>query len=318
MAGQVDALYIYLLLVAGVMTALIFVAVFVLAIKYRRVRAREAQQIEGSIILEITWSVIPLFLMMTFFIWGAVIYFQERTPPADATEVYVVAKQWMWKIEHMEGQREINELHVPTGRNVKLIMTSQDVIHSFFIPAFRIKQDVLPGRYTTEWFKATKPGRYHLFCAEYCGTMHSGMGGDIVVMEPQDYAVWMAGGPSAPLQETGKQLFTSLGCSTCHRFDVQGRGPNLQGIYNKPVLLEDGRTVIADENYVRESILNPAAKIVSGFKPVMPTFQGILNEEQVNSLVAYVKSLSQPSTGTAELQNQPSAPPGQPTNTQVQ
>jgi len=318
MAGQVDALYIYLLLVAGVMTALIFVAVFVLAIKYRRVRAREAQQIEGSIILEITWSVIPLFLMMTFFIWGAVIYFQERTPPADATEVYVVAKQWMWKIEHMEGQREINELHVPTGRNVKLIMTSQDVIHSFFIPAFRIKQDVLPGRYTTEWFKATKPGRYHLFCAEYCGTMHSGMGGDIVVMEPQDYAVWMAGGPSAPLQETGKQLFTSLGCSTCHRFDVQGRGPNLQGIYNKPVLLEDGRTVIADENYVRESILNPAAKIVSGFKPVMPTFQGILNEEQVNSLVAYVKSLSQPSTGTADLQNQPSAPPGQPTNTQVQ
>ena len=318
MAGRVDALYIYLLLVAGIMTTLIFVAVFVLAIKYRRVRVREAQQIEGSLILEITWSVIPLFLMMTFFIWGAVIYFEERTPPADATEVYVVAKQWMWKIEHMEGQREINELHVPIGQNIKLIMTSQDVIHSFFIPAFRIKQDVLPGRYTTEWFKATKPGRYHLFCAEYCGTQHSGMGGDIVVMEPQEYAQWMAGGPSAPLQETGKQLFASLGCSTCHRSDVQGRGPNLQGIYNKPVLLEDGRTVIADENYVRESILNPTAKIVSGFKPVMPTFQGIVNEEQVNALVAYVKSLSQPSTGTAELQNQPSAPPRQPTNSQVQ
>jgi len=318
MAGQVDALYIYLLLVAGVMTTLIFGAVFVLAIKYRRVRVREAQQIEGSLILEIAWSVIPLFVMMTFFIWGAVIYFQERTPPADATEVYVVAKQWMWKIEHMEGQREINELHVPTGQNVKLIMTSQDVIHSFFIPAFRIKQDVLPGRYTTEWFKATKPGRYHLFCAEYCGTMHSGMGGDIVVMEPQDYAAWMAGGPSAPLQETGKQLFASLGCSTCHRFDVQGRGPNLQGIYNKPVLLEDGRTVIADENYVRESILNPTAKIVSGFKPIMPTFQGILNEEQVNALVAYVKSLSQPATATTELQNPPSVPPRQPMNTQVQ
>jgi cytochrome c oxidase subunit II len=318
MAGKVDALYIYLLLVAGVMTALIFLAVFVLAIKYRRVRVREAQQIEGSIILEITWSVIPLLVMMTFFIWGAVIYFQERTAPGDATEVYVVAKQWMWKVEHIEGQREINELHVPTGQNVKLIMTSQDVIHSFYIPAFRIKQDVLPGRYTTQWFKATKPGRYHLFCAEYCGTMHSGMGGDIVVMEPQDYAVWMAGGPSAPLQETGKQLFASLGCSTCHRFDVQGRGPNLQGIYNKPVLLEDGRTVIADENYVRESILNPTAKIMSGFKPVMPTFQGIVNEEQANALVAYVKSLSQPLTGTAEQQSQPSAPPRQPTNTQVQ
>jgi cytochrome c oxidase subunit 2 len=239
MAGQVDALYIYLLLVSGVMTALIFIAVTVLAIKYRRVAGRDAQQIEGSTLLEITWSIIPLFVMMTFFIWGAVIYFQERTPPADSTEVYVVAKQWMWKIEHMEGQREINELHVPTGQNIKLIMTSQDVIHSFFVPAFRIKQDVLPGRYTTLWFKATQPGRYHLFCAEYCGTQHSGMGGDIVVMEPQDYAQWMAGGPSAPLQETGKQLFTTLGCATCHRVDVQGRGPNLIGVYDKPVMLED-------------------------------------------------------------------------------
>jgi cytochrome c oxidase subunit II len=319
MSGQVDALYIYLLLVAGVMTTLIFIAVTVLAIKYRRRPGVEAHQIEGSTILEITWSIIPFGVMLTFFIWGAVIYFQERTPPADATEVYVVAKQWMWKIEHMEGQREINELHVPTGQDVKLIMTSQDVIHSFFIPAFRIKQDVLPGRYTTLWFKATKPGVYHLFCAEYCGTMHSGMGGSIVVMEPQEYAQWMAGSSSPPLQETGQQLFSSLGCSTCHRTDVQGRGPNLAGIYNKPVLLEDGRTVVADENYVRESILNPTAKIVSGFKPVMPTFQGIVSEEQLNALVAYVKSLSQPpSPGTAGLQGQPSAPPGQPTNAQVQ
>lgn len=318
MSGQVDALYIYLLLVAGVMTTLIFLAVTVLAIKYRNKPGVKAHQIEGSTILEIGWSIIPFGVMLTFFIWGAVLYFQERTPPADATEVYVVAKQWMWKIEHIEGQREINELHVPIGRDVKLIMTSQDVIHSFFIPAFRIKQDVLPGRYTTLWFKATKPGRYHLFCAEYCGTMHSGMGGDIVVMEPQEYAQWMAGGAAAPLQETGHQLFAALGCSTCHRSDVQGRGPDLAGIYNKPVLLEDGRTVIADENYVRESILNPTAKIVSGFKPVMPTFQGIVNEDQLNALVAYVKSLSQPPAGTAGLQNQPAAPPGQPTNTQVQ
>jgi len=316
MASQVDALYIYLLLVAGVMTALIFLAVMVLAIKYRRARHPNAEQIEGSTALEITWSIIPLFVMMTFFIWGAVIYFQERTPPADATEVYVVAKQWIWKIEHMEGQREINELHVPTGRNIKLIMTSQDVIHSFFVPAFRIKQDVLPGRYTTAWFNATKPGRYHLFCAEYCGTQHSGMGGDIVVMEPKDYALWMAGGSSTPLQETGKQLFSALGCATCHRFDVQGRGPNLANIYNKPVLLEDGRTVTADENYVRESILNPTAKIVYGFKPVMPTFQGIVSDEQLNALVAYVKSLTP--TGSAELQNQPAASPAQPQKMQVQ
>ena len=318
MASQVDALYIYLLLVSGLMTALIFISVAVLAIKYRRVPGRDAHPIEGSTVLEISWSVIPFFVMLTFFIWGAVIFFEERTPPANATEVYVVAKQWMWKIEHMEGQREINELHVPTGQNVKLIMTSQDVIHSFFIPAFRIKQDVLPGRYTTLWFNATKPGRYHLFCAEYCGTQHSGMGGDIIVMAPQDYAQWMAGGPSAPLQETGKQLFASLGCVTCHRSDVQGRGPNLIGVYNKPVLLEDGRTVIADENYVRESILDPTAKIVKGFKPVMPTFQGIISDEQLNALVAYVKSLSQPPTGTAGLQDQPAPSPAQPQKMQVQ
>ena len=307
MAGQVDALYIYLLLVSGIMTAVIFLAVAVLAIKYRRRPGHEATQIEGSIVLEVGWSVLPFLVMLTFFVWGAVLFFQERTPPADATEVYVVAKQWMWKIEHIEGQREINELHVPTGQNVKLIMTSQDVIHSFFIPAFRIKQDVLPGRYTTLWFNATRPGTYHLFCAEYCGTNHSGMGGDIMVMEPQDYAQWMAGGPAAPLQDTGRALFAQLGCATCHRSDAQGRGPDLIGVYNKPVVLEDGRTVLADDNYVRESILDPTAKIVKGFKPVMPAFQGLVSDEQLNALVAYVKSLSQPPTGTAGLQNQPAA-----------
>jgi cytochrome c oxidase subunit II len=317
MSGQVDALYIYLLLVAGVMTAVIFFAVFVLAVKYRRKPGVEAHQIEGSTPLEIAWSVIPFGVMLTFFIWGAVIFFQERTPPADATEVYVVAKQWMWKIEHMEGQREINELHVPTGQNIKLIMTSQDVIHSFYIPAFRLKQDVLPGRYTTLWFKATKPGHYHLFCAEYCGTMHSGMGGDIVVMEPQEYAQWLASGTAAPLQETGRELFASLGCSTCHRSDVQGRGPSLAGIYNKPVLLEDGRTVTADDDYLRESILNPTAKIVSGFKPIMPTFQGIVNEDQLNALVAYVKSLNAATAGTAQ-NSTPSAPAGESANQQEQ
>src|SRR5580658_3591181 len=318
MAGQVDALYIYLLLVSGIMTALIFVAVAVLAVKYRRVPGREAHPIEGSTILEISWSVIPFGVMLTFFVWGAVLFFQERTPPADATEVYVVAKQWMWKIEHMEGQRELNELHVPTGQNIKLIMTSQDVIHSFYVPAFRIKQDVLPGRYTTLWFKATAPGHYHLFCAEYCGTNHSGMGGDIVVMEPQDYAQWMAGGPALPLQDTGKALFDELGCATCHRCDAKGRGPSLDGVYNNQVQLEDGRKVTADENYVRESILDPSAKIVNGYKPVMPAFQGIVSDEQLNALVAYVKSLSEPPTGTAGLQDQPAPSPAQPQKAQVQ
>ena len=319
MAFQVDALYIYLLLVSGIMTALIFFAVAFLAIKYRRVPGREAHPIEGSTFLEISWSVLPFFVMLTFFVWGTVLFFQERTPPENATEVYVVAKQWMWKIEHMEGQREINELHVPKGENVKLIMTSQDVIHSFFIPAFRVKQDVLPGRYTTLWFKATVPGRYHLFCAEYCGTNHSGMGGDIVVMDPQDYAQWMAGGPALPLQDSGRLLFDHLGCAACHRADAQGRGPNLAGLYNKPVTLEDGRTVVADENYIRESILDPTAKIVKGYKPTMAPFQGIVSDDQLNALVAYVKSLSQaPATGTAGLQDQPAPSPEQTQKMQVQ
>jgi cytochrome c oxidase subunit 2 len=196
----------------------------------------------------------------------------------------------------MEGQREINELHVPVGRDVKVIMTSQDVIHSFFVPAFRIKQDVLPGRYTVAWFHATRPGTYHLFCAEYCGTMHSGMIGWVTVMEPKDYAAWMGGGGNQPLAVTGEKLFTELGCATCHRSDTQGRGPNLVGVYGKPVMLEDGRTLIADENYIRESIVDPGAKIVKGFKPVMPTFQGQISDEQLNALVAYVKSLGQPQT----------------------
>jgi len=294
LAANVDALYIFLLIVSALMTALIFTAVIYFAARYRRRHGVSAEQIEGSTPLELTWSVIPLVVFMVMFLWGAVVYFKGRTPPRDSTEVYVVAKQWMWKLEHAEGQREINELHVPVGRDVKLIMTSQDVIHSFYVPAFRIKQDVLPGRYTVAWFRATKPGTYHLFCAEYCGTQHSGMIGSIVVLEPAQYEAWMSGGSSGPLSATGEKIFAELGCSTCHRTDTQGRGPNLQNVFGRPVLLEDGRTVIADENYVRESILDPGAKIVNGFKPIMPTFQGLVSEEQLNALVAYVKSLSKP------------------------
>jgi cytochrome c oxidase subunit 2 len=292
MAGQVDAIYIFLLVVCGMVALLIFTCLLYFAARYRRRPGVEAEQIEGSTPLELTWSIIPLCVFMVFFAWGAIVFFKQRTPPRDATEVYVVAKQWMWKLEHAEGQREINELHVPVGRDVKLIMTSQDVIHSFYVPVFRMKQDVLPGRYTVAWFRATKPGTYHLFCAEYCGTQHSGMIGSIIVMQPAQYEAWMNGGPAGPLSATGEKIFAELGCSTCHRTDTQGRGPNLQGVFGKPVLLEDGRSVVADENYVRESILDPGAKIVNGFKPVMPTFQGLVSEEQLNALVAYVKSLS--------------------------
>jgi cytochrome c oxidase subunit II len=297
MAGNVDALYIFLLVVSGLMSLLIFVLIVFFAAKYRSRAGHRAEQIEGSIPLELTWSIIPLGVFMFIFGWGAVIYFQERTPPQGTMEVYTVAKQWMWKFEHAEGQREINELHVPVGRDVKLIMTSQDVIHSFFVPAFRIKQDVLPGRYTTFWFHATKPGTYHVFCAEYCGTQHSGMIGWVIVMEPRDYEAWMSGGGNQPLAVTGQKLFSELGCITCHRSDTQGRGPNLAGVFGKPVLLEDGRTVMADENYVRESILEPQAKVVRGFKPVMPTFQGQVSDEQLSALVAYVKSLAQAPAG---------------------
>jgi cytochrome c oxidase subunit 2 len=309
-AANVDALFIFLLIVSGLMTLLIFVALTYFAARYRHRRGVPAEQIEGSIPLELTWSIIPFFVFMVIFAWGAVVYFKGRTPPRDSTEVYVVAKQWMWKLEHAEGQREINELHVPVGRDVKLIMTSQDVIHSFFVPAFRMKQDVLPGRYTVAWFRATKPGTYHLFCAEYCGTQHSGMIGSIVVQEPAQYEAWMSGGTSGPLSASGEKIFAELGCVTCHRTDTQGRGPNLQGVFGKPVLLADGRTVTADENYIRESILDPGAKVVNGFKPVMPTFQGLVSEEQLNALVAYVKSLSQPiatplKTAAAADQNNP-------------
>jgi cytochrome c oxidase subunit 2 len=303
-AGSVDALYIFLVLLSAFMSVAIFIMITVFALRYRRRAGREAEQIEGSNVLELTWSVVPLAVFMVIFVWGAVIFFQERTPPRGAAEIYVVAKQWMWKLQHEEGHREINELHVPVGRDVKMIMTSQDVIHSFYVPAFRIKQDVLPGRYTTAWFRATRPGTYHLFCAEYCGTQHSGMIGQVVVMEPAQYQAWLTGGTAfGSMAANGESIFLQLGCSTCHRSDTQGRGPNLVGLFGSKVQLEDGRTVVADENYIRESILNPSAKVTSGFKPIMPVFQGLVSEEQLTALVAFVKSLTPQASGAAGTPN---------------
>src|ERR1700675_2366574 len=267
-AGSVDALFIFLVILSTMVSVAIFAAIVLFAVRYRRRRGVAAEQIEGSTALEITWSIIPLGIFIVIYLWGAVIFFMERTPPRGATEVYVVAKQWMWKLQHEEGQREINELHVPVGRDVKMILTSQDVIHSFYVPAFRIKQDVLPGRYTTAWFRATKPGVYHLFCSQYCGTMHSGMIGQVVVMEPAQYQAWLSGGgTTGSLAASGENLFQQLGCSTCHRSDTQGRGPNLVGIFGKPVPLEDGRTLTVDENYLRTCILSPSKNVPSGFKP---------------------------------------------------
>jgi len=232
---------------------------------------------------------------MIFFAWGSLIYFQEARPPKGSMQIYVVAKQWMWKFEHETGQRVIDQLHVPIGRDIRMVMSSQDVIHSFFVPAFRIKTDVLPGRYTETWFRPTKTGTYHLFCSQYCGTNHSAMVGEVIVMEPAAFQAWLStGGDSGSLASNGQQLFQALGCPTCHRSDTQGRGPNLAGIFGRPVLLDDGRTLVADENYIRESILNPGAKIVAGFKPIMPSFQGQVSEDDLMALVAYIKSLEQP------------------------
>ncbi len=292
-AGEVDALFLFILGITGLFAAGVWVALLYFAIRYRRRSADERpRQIEGALALELVWTIVPLVLMVAMFVWGAKIYFHLNRPPDDAMTVSVVAKRWMWKLQQPTGQREINELHVPVGRAVKLVITSEDTIHSFFVPAFRIKKDAVPGRYNIAWFRATKPGSYHLFCAEYCGTEHSRMGGRIVVMEPEAYETWLAGGPppESPVA-AGERLFTELNCITCHRPDSAGRGPVLTGVFGRPVRLASGETVVADEAYVRESIVNPAAKVVAGYQPVMPTFQGQVSEEQLIALVAYVRSL---------------------------
>jgi cytochrome c oxidase subunit 2 len=299
MAFRVDALYFFLLAVAVFFSLLIAGLIVFYAVKYRRRSPGSVgASIHGGMLLEIAWSVIPLLITMVIFVWGASVFFAMSHPPDETLNIYVVGKQWMWKFQHLDGQREINELHVPVGRAVKLIMTSEDVIHDVFVPAFRIKADVLPGRYTHIWFQATKPGRYHLFCAEYCGTRHSGMIGEVVVMEPSEYQTWLSGGaPEGSLAAAGEKLFQDLACVTCHRADSQGRGPMLQGLFGKTVQLQNGETIVADEAYVRESILRPSAKITAGYQPIMPTFQGLISEEQLLELIEYVKSLhTQPQT----------------------
>lgn len=296
-AEQLDLLYYFWLAVALFFTALIFLLVTVFAIKYRRRSETEVPKpVPGSMALELTWSLIPLSLVMVLFGWGATLYFAAYgRAPAEALEIYVVGKQWMWHIQHPTGQREINQLHIPRGRPIKLTMATEDVIHSFYIPAFRIKKDVVPGRYTSFWFEATKPGTYHLFCAEYCGTGHSRMVGQVTVMEPVEYQKWLSGGIAGEsLAVAGERLFQQTGCNTCHRETGGGRGPSLRGIFGQPVTLQDGQQVIADEVYLRESILNPNAKIVAGFPSPsdMPTYQGQLSEEGLLQIIAYIKSLT--------------------------
>ncbi len=297
LAPQVDAIYFFGLLVAAFFSLLIAVSIFFLAFKYRRTPENLVGKREkAGLLLEITWSVIPFGIMLVMFGWGAKVFFTAQRPPENAVEYYVTGKQWMWKFQHPEGRREINTLHVPLGQPIKLIMTSEDVIHSFFVPAFRAKMDVLPGRYTHYWFEATKPGTYRLFCAEYCGAEHSLMGGSIVVLEPREYEAWLAGEPvgGAGLA-SGADLFKAKACNTCHRPDSNLQGPSLSGIFGAQAELATGGSITVDEDYLRESILDPTEKIVKGYQPLMPTYRGQLSEEELMQLIIYIKSMSEES-----------------------
>lgn len=320
-APRVDALYLFLVGLTAFMTILIAALVVIFMVKYKRRDPNSiGARIHGGMALEIIWSIIPLFIVLGIFVWATGLFFDIARPPAETMNIYATGKQWMWKFQHLDGQREINELHVPVGRKVKMIMTSEDVIHDLYVPAFRVKADVIPGRYSHIWFEATKAGEYHLFCAEYCGTQHSGMIGKVVVMEPDDFQAWLSGGvQEGSLASAGNKLFQDLACNTCHRPDAQGRGPVLQNLFGKTVTLASGENVVVDEAYIRESILTPSQKLTAGFQPVMPTFQGLVSEEGILQLIEYVKSLKtdmpvsavRPNTGgPAPNENTPAqAPP---------
>ncbi len=297
LASQVDGLLFFLLAVTGFFTLLIAGSIMVFMLRYRRHADDEIPEaVHGSLALEVVWTVIPFIIAMVIFFWGASLYATIRRAPDDAINIDVVGKQWMWKVQHMEGRREINELHIPVGKPVKLTLTSEDVIHSFFVPAFRTKQDAVPGRYTSSWFEATKAGTYHLFCAEYCGTIHSGMIGHVIAMEPAEFQAWLqsgeAGGtPAVSPAAAGEALFQAQGCGSCHAAGSGQRGPHLAGVFGSTVHFEGGGATVADENYLRESILNPQAHLVAGYQGIMPTYQGLLSEENVMQLIAYLKTL---------------------------
>jgi cytochrome c oxidase subunit II len=308
-ARSVDHLFLFALGGLVVFSALIAILILVFALRYKRTHPDEVgydvyEKNPRSHILEIVWSVIPLCLMLVLFGWGLQVYFEENRPPADAVRFWVTGKQWMWKIQHPEGNREINELHVPVGKAIELHMISEDVIHDFFVPAFRIHVDVLPSRYTTYWFKANKTGTFHLFCSQYCGVEHAKMVGRVYVLEPHEYEAWLANGNKGPsVAATGAGLFVSKACNTCHRPDSSARAPILDGLFGTKVALLGGGTAVANEDYIRESILNPAAKVVAGYQPVMPTYKGTITEEELMQLVNYVRSLA-PSAAAAEAPKQ--------------
>ena len=289
----VDAASFFVFGVAVFFTVLICFLIVFFSVKYRRgSRADRSNPVTHHLGLEILWITVPLIIAMGLFVTATYVYFEMYRPPPNAPEVYVLGRQWMWELRHPEGKREINALHVPVGKPVKLTMTSQDVIHSFFIPAFRIKQDVVPGRYTSLWFQPTKTGKFHLFCAEYCGTKHSGMIGWVEVMGPSEYQSWLESGTvSESMASEGKALFQGLGCNGCHGANATVRAPLLDGVFGHPVPLESGEVVIADERYVRDSILLPKSQVAAGYKPVMPTFEGRIREDELLKIIAYIKAI---------------------------
>src|SRR3984957_9939947 len=292
-APYTDALYFFLVLISLVGMAIVTLLVVLFSVLYRKERNPEATQIEGSTLLEATWTIIPLALFMVTFVWGALLYFRIYNPPTNAMNIYIVGKQWMWKAEHPGGQHEIDSLHIPINRQVQLTMISMDVFHSFSIPAFRVKREVIPGRYSTVWFEATATGTYHLFCTQYCGTDHSAMIGEIVAMTPEDYQKWASGSTSgASLAQNGERLFASLGCSSCHSGEATARGPNLAQVYGSRLQLADGSYVTANDAFLREAILNPSTRVTSGYAPIMPTYQGQVSEEGLTDLVEYIKNLN--------------------------
>jgi cytochrome c oxidase subunit II len=292
LAGWVDGVYFYGLAITVFFTVLICVLIFFFAIKYRRgSRADRSNPVTHNTMIEVIWIGIPLLLAMVLYFVSTFVFYQMYHPPKGASEIYVVGKQWMWEIQHPEGRREINALHVPVGRPIRLTMTSQDVIHSFYIPAFRIKQDAVPGRYSSMWFEATKPGTYHLFCAEYCGTLHSGMIGKVIVMKPADFQEWLgAGATKESMALEGQRLFTQYGCNGCHGRNATVRAPLLEGVYGHAVPLMSGQVVTADERYIRDSILLPGSQVVAGYDPVMPTFEGHISEGDLFKIISYIKS----------------------------
>jgi cytochrome c oxidase subunit 2 len=307
MAPRVDALFWFVVAVCGFFTVLIAVLLMFFAVRYRRkTEDYFPRPVVGSRVLEVTWSVVPLVLLLGMFAWGATIYLDVFRPPDNCLEVYVIGKQWMWQLQHPGGQRETNMLHIPVGRPVKLIMTSEDVLHDFYVPAFRVKMDAVPGKYTYSWFEATKPGSYHLFCALYCGTDHSRMIGKVIAMEPAEYEEWLGQKADRSLALQGRQLFLKLQCVTCHTGRSDARAPVLEGLYRRRVQLEGGGSVIADESYLRESILYPARKVVAGWRPIMPSFKEQVSEDDLIRLIAFLKGL-QP--GGTPPRVEESAPP---------